>query len=601
MRKVAISASLLAALAMGACGSSDKETKTEEISKITTASRVKPDQKVVVYQMMTRLFGNQTTTNKKYGTIEENGIGKFNDITPKALEELKKLGVTDVWYTGVLEHAQMEDFTAHGISLDDPDVVKGRAGSPYAIKDYYDVDPALATDIDKRMEEFEALVKRTHDLGLNVWIDFIPNHVARNYVSDAKPEGVEDFGASDDKSGKFSAQNNFYYFPGETLVVPAENNPLGDLSFKGEDNKFDETPAKATGNDVFTSKPSIHDWFETIKLNYGVDYQNGRTKHFEQTPDTWNKMRDILAYWAGKGVDGFRCDMAEMVPVEFWGWVIPQIQKINPDIKFTAEIYNPKEYYNYINKGKFDYLYDKVDLYDTLKHVMQGHGSTDNLPEISERLSNVAPHMLRFLENHDEQRIATGEFAGDAELGRPALVVSSLLQKGPMMVYFGQEVGEPGAGDEGFGGEDGRSTIFDYWGVPNHQRWMNGGKFDGGQLTEAEKALRSYYAKVLNVTRSESVFAKGDLKLIHALNREADPKGYTNKMYTFVRQDDKDQVVVFANFSKDQKFDGQIVLPKELAKDGAYLDLLTGKEYGMKDGKIAVKADGLQSLVLKRK
>ncbi|MCG8475969.1 MAG: alpha-amylase family glycosyl hydrolase [Cytophagales bacterium] len=601
MRKTALTATLLASLMLGGCGQANKEKKEAAASLITTAERVDPNQKVVVYQMMTRLFGNKNATNKKHGTIAENGIGKFADITPKALEELKKLGITDVWYTGVIEHAQMEDFTKYGISLDDPDVVKGRAGSPYAIKDYYDVDPALATDVKNRMAEFEALVKRTHDKGLNVWIDFVPNHVARNYVSDAKPEGVEDFGASDDKSGKFSSQNNFYYFPNENLTVPAENNPLGELKFKGEDNKFDEMPAKATGNDVFSAKPSIHDWFETIKLNYGVDYQNGRTKHFEQMPDTWKKMRNILIYWAKKGVDGFRCDMAEMVPVEFWGWVIPQIQKVNPNIKFTAEIYNSKEYFNYINTGKFDYLYDKADLYDSLKHVMQGHGSTDNLPALSERLSNVAPHMLRFVENHDEQRIATEEFAGDAELGRPALVVSAMLQQGPIMIYFGQEVGEPGKGDEGFGGEDGRTTIFDYWGVPNHQKWMNNGKFDGGQLNAQEKALREYYKKVLNITKNEPVFAVGELKIIHELNRKANPKTYTNKMYSFVRQSEKDQIIVLSNFSKDQVFKGGLELPKELQKDNQYKDLMTGKSYELKNGKIAVELKGLESLVLKRK
>src|SRR3546814_850318 len=119
-------------------------------------------EKVVLYQMMVRLFGNQDQTNAQYGSKEENGVGKFDDITTFALSEIKKLGVSHIWYTGVLEHATMTDYTTYGISLDDRDVVKGRAGSPYAIKDYYDVDPDLAVKVDQRIEEFEALVKRTH-------------------------------------------------------------------------------------------------------------------------------------------------------------------------------------------------------------------------------------------------------------------------------------------------------------------------------------------------------------------------------------------------------------------------------------------------------
>src|SRR5688572_11473880 len=156
--------------------------------------------KMVVYQMMTRLFGNTNTTNKPFGTIEENGVGKFNSVNNAALKSLKELGVTHVWYTGVIEHALMTDYTRFGIPLDDPDVIKGRAGSPYSIKDYYDVNPDLAVDVPNRMREFEQLVDRTHASGLKVLIDFVPNHVARVYKSDAKPKDVKDLGESDDKT-----------------------------------------------------------------------------------------------------------------------------------------------------------------------------------------------------------------------------------------------------------------------------------------------------------------------------------------------------------------------------------------------------------------
>ncbi|MDH5610216.1 MAG: alpha-amylase family glycosyl hydrolase, partial [Cyclobacteriaceae bacterium] len=270
----------------------------------------------VVYQLMTRLFGNTKTANVPWGTIEENGVGKFADITPKALSALQAQGYTHIWYTGVLEHALLTDYTAFGIPLDDADVVKGRAGSPYAIKDYYDVDPDLATDVAHRMQEFEALVGRTHEAGLQLLIDFVPNHVARGYSSDARPEGVRDFGEDDNTQLAFAPNNNFYYLPGTTFQVPDDYVSLGEHDFPTKDGRFDESPAKVSGNDVFTATPSSNDWFETVKLNYGVDYPSGRTTHFEPIPDTWVKMENILMYWAAKGVDGFRCDMAEMVPVE---------------------------------------------------------------------------------------------------------------------------------------------------------------------------------------------------------------------------------------------------------------------------------------------
>ncbi|RNI28952.1 alpha-amylase family protein [Rufibacter latericius] len=524
----------------------------------TTPEEVQ-DNKLVIYQMMTRLFGNRKATNKTYGTVQENGVGKFNDISATALLEIKKLGATHVWYTGVIEHAVLTDYTKFGVALDDADVVKGRAGSPYAIKDYYDVNPDLATDVRKRMSEFEALVQRTHANGLKVLIDFVPNHVARFYVSDAKPAGVEDFGSQDDKSVSFKPNNNFYYIPGQTLQVPATYNPLSGAN-RGpqEDGKFKETPAKATGNDVFSASPSIDDWFETVKLNYGVDYQNNRTKHFTPTPDTWNKMRDVLLFWAGKSVDGFRCDMAEMVPVEFWAWVIPQVKAKHPGITFIAEIYNPKEYRNYIKTGGFDYLYDKVGLYDALRRLMEnkGQGNTAEITKVwREESQGISNHMLRFLENHDEQRIASPQFAGTPWAAVPAMTVSATLGSGPVMVYFGQEVGEPGKGHEGFQGEDGRTTIFDYWGVPTHQAWMNGGKFDGAKLTEDQKNLRDYYGKLLNLSTSREALKKGKFYALTAQEGTA-PAG----VYAYLRHTAEEQVLVLVNFNR-QGADYSLTLP----------------------------------------
>ncbi len=528
-----------------------------------TTEEVPQDRKLIIYQLLPRLFGNKTTLNKTYGTVQENGTGKFNDLNDKALQEIKKLGVTHVWYTGVLEHATMTDYTKQGgPPADDADVVKGRAGSPYAIRDYYDVDPDLAVSYKTRMQEFDALVKRTHTNGLKLLIDFIPNHVARTYKSDAKPAGVVDLGAQDDKTKAFAVNNNFYYLPGQTLTVPKAGNPLGTATGPKEDGKFAETPAKATGNDVFNATPKVDDWYETTKLNYGVDYQNGRKTYFQPVPSTWKKMRDILVYWAQKDVDGFRCDVAEMVPVEFWAWVIPEVKKVKPNIIFLAEAYNPKEYKTYIEKGGFDFLYDKVGLYDGLRRLMTGTGNTDDITKVwKEESRGFSSHMLRFLENHDEQRIASKEFATDPRTAIPAMTVAATLGTGPVMLYMGQEVGEAAKGVAGFNTGDGRTTIFDYWGVPEHQKWMNGGKFDGGKLDDAQKQLRDFYARLLTLAGSNEAIRRGkfyELQDANNLSKEYDQK----VVYTFVRYTDKQRLLVVANFSRDKSMRPTIDIPR---------------------------------------
>ena len=539
--------------------------------------------KEVVYQVFTRLFGNTNTTNKPWGTIEENGVGKFADFTDKALKEIKDLGVTYIWYTGVPHHDVITDYTAYGISNDDPDVVKGRAGSPYAVKDYYNVNPDLAVDPANRLNEFKALVERTHKVGLKAIIDIVPNHVARNYKSLTNPKGVEDFGASDNKSVVYDVNNNFYYNPGEAFQVP--NWRYGYVPLGGEkhlllDHKFDENPAKWTGNGSRASQPDMNDWYETVKINYGVSpegrkdfdelpngFENEDYKvHFKfwqdkTVPNSWIKFRDIALYWLDFGVDGFRFDMAEMVPVEFWSFMNSSIKMKNPDAFILAEVYNPDLYRDYIKKGKMDYLYDKVQLYDTLKHVMQGHGSTDHIPPIQDYLNDIEHHMLHFLENHDEQRIASPEFAGNAEKGKPAMVVSATISTSPTMIYFGQEVGEPGAEHAGFGSPS-RTSIFDYIGVPNHQRWMNNKLFDGGQSTEEEKTLRDFYKRLLNFSINSSALM-GNYQDIHHFNR-AHTEWYNDKVLSFVRWSDDEQLIIVSNFSNTDTFGFELQLPEDL-------------------------------------
>ncbi len=539
--------------------------------KIQKESNEDNTKKVVVYQVFTRLFGNTNTTNKPWGTIEENGVGKFNDFTDKALSEIKDLGVTHIWYTGVPHHATITDYSKYGISKDDPDVVKGRAGSPYAVKDYYQVDPDLAEDPAIRLEEFKALVNRTHQHGMKVIIDIVPNHVARNYQGLNNPDGVTDFGAEDDKTVEYAKDNNFYYVVNEPFKVPEPLNgykPLGGETHPMADGKFEENPAKWTGNGSRLSQPSHYDWYETVKINYGVkpdgtfdfdtlpsaysmkDYK----AHFEfwknkEVPNSWIKFRDIALFWIDLGVDGFRYDMAEMVPVEFWSFMNSSVKMKNPEAFLLAEVYQPKLFRDYIHKGKMDYLYDKVDLYDTLKHVMQGFGSTDHIALIQKAAKDIEHHMLHFLENHDEQRIASPEFASDAFKGMPAMVVSTTLGTSPTMIYFGQEVGEPGVEESGFG-DPSRTSIFDYVGVPHHQRWMNNGAFDGGQLSNKEKELRDFYKRLLNFTINSNALM-GEYADIHDYNRE-NTQGYNNKVYSFVRWDNEEKLIVVSNFGQDK-------------------------------------------------
>lgn len=545
--------------------------------------KIKKDN-IVIYQLLPRLFGNTVTANIPYGTIEQNGCGKFNDITDKALDGLKELQVDYVWYTGVIAHASLTDYSKYGIAKDDADVVKGRAGSPYAIRDYYDVDPDLAVDVNRRMEEFEALVKRTHDKGLKVLIDFVPNHVARSYQSKAKPEGVADFGANDDKTVAFSTKNDFYYIPGQAFQVPVASGAKNELTAL-QDEKYLENPAKATGNNVFKAQPSIDDWYETVKLNYGIEYKDGKEiKHLDPIPPVWNKMRDILIYWTKKGVDGFRCDVAEMVPVEFWSWVIPQVKKVNPQLIFLGEAYNPKVYAQYINEGKFDYLYDKVGLYDGLKRLIKNEVNADvqDIRDVWQKESKGFDHkMLRFLENHDEERIASKGFAGNTNFFVPAMVVSATLGRGPLMLYFGQEVGEPGAGVEGFGGDDNRTTIFDYWGVPSHQRWVNKGAFDGAMLNNREKELRTFYKKLMSVRTNSDAITNGEMMEL--------PLGAKKTAYAYIRYTATQRLLVVVNFDRAITLDQEIELPSKLlgAKDvDSAKELLSETIIDVKDGKI---------------
>lgn len=629
----------LLAATLGVAGSGFAQAEPEP-----KPAAVKP----VIYQMFTRLFGNTNTTNKPWGTIEENGVGKFNDINDAALEGIKELGATHVWYTGVLHHAVIRDYTAYGISNDDPDVVKGRAGSPYAVKDYYSVDPDMATDPARRMQEFQALIARTHQHGLKVVIDIVPNHIARHYHSLNNPAGQEDFGARDDKTREYVRNNNFYYVVGEDFKVPLATDgykPLGGESHPLSDGKFAESPAKWTGNGSRKAQPAADDWYETVKLNYGVrpdgskdftelpaDYAkrdlNAHAQFWrdKDVPDTWKKFRAIAEFWLAQGVDGFRFDMAEMVPVEFWSYLNSAIKSKNPNAILVAEVYTPSQYRSYIQLGKMDYLYDKVEMYDSLKAIMQNKGSTDAIAKIQDSMADIEEHMLHFLENHDEQRIASPEFAGDPLKAKPAMVVSATISRSPTMLYFGQEVGEPGAANAGFGHAS-RTTIFDYWGVPEHQRWVNGGKYDGGGLSKSQRELRAFYAKLLTISASSPAMG-GAYQQLHSVNLSSETakavsgktdKAYGDRTFAFARWQPGvagQKIIIASNFSALRANEFVLNLPADLlqkwgVQEGKYrlLDKLaaspkspSSKPYLLKvsegQGKVPLKLAPLQSVIL---
>ncbi len=528
--------------------------------------------RMMIYQVLPRLFSNMQDRNIPSGSLEQNGCGKMNGFSDEVLERIRAFGFTHIWYTGLIEHATQTDYSQYGIQSDHPAVVKGKAGSPYAIKDYYDIDPDLAVDVPRRMKEFEALVRRTHKAGLKFIMDFVPNHVARQYHSDARPSRVKDLGETDDPSVAFSPGNNFYYVLGQPLHT-------GFDSQKSANTPYKEYPAKATGNDRFDAWPGVNDWYETVKLNYGVDYVGGRTAHFDPLPDTWKKMTDILLFWAKKGVDAFRCDMAEMVPCEFWAYAISRVKEKYPAVRFIAEVYNPGQYRDYIRRGGFDYLYDKVGLYDTLRAVVCHQAPASSITGCWQSTDDIRQHMLNFLENHDEQRIASDFFAGSARKALPALVVSACMDTNPLMIYAGQELGERGMDSEGFSGCDGRTTIFDYWSVESLRKIRAGEMY----FTPDERELYAYYNKVVSLCNGSAALREGAFYDLMYANYDRQGGFNPDRAYTFLRKAGDETLLIVANFD-DVPVHAGIRIPQHAfdflsLRSGTYasIDLISGE------------------------
>lgn len=486
--------------------------------------------KPVIYQIFPRYWGSYVSRNVRGGSLSENRCGHFGDFDDATFEYIRSLGCTHLWYTGIIRHATSERIC--GCTPSHPQFVKGKAGSPYAITDYKDVNPYLASDPDRRMEEFESLVQRTHDHGLKVIIDFVPNHVSRDNVN---------FGHNDDTSVHWAPENDFFYYPGEELTLPGEFVPSDEFP-----KPYAEFPARATGNNCFSPNPGSNDWYETVKLNY-CDFHTG----------TWDKMLDILKFWLDKGVDGFRCDMVELVPSEFFAWVIAKVKEINPRIIFIAEVYSKESYRHYLREVGFDYLYDKSGLYDSLRDIVAKNVNDDWTPaELWQStrlitanwqfLADMQPQMLNFLENHDEVRIASEEFARCASNCFAALGTSALLNTAPFMIYSGQEVGENAPESEGFSGHDGRSTIFDWWKSRSAESLWEYVHSGTGLDVQQQSTLDKYreimqFANTNQVSEGETF----DLCFCNMTSEGFDP----DKHFAFLRFDTAACWLIVCNFS----------------------------------------------------
>ena len=554
------------------------------IVAMTAFSRAEESPRPVIYQLMVRTFGNIFETRKTNGTLAENGCGKFNDIAPAALTSLKDMGFTHLWLTGVLEQASGTSFPNR--PADDPDILKGIAGSPYAIKDYFDVCPDYAVEPDKRLDEFKSLLDRCGKHGFKVIIDFVPNHVARSYHSDVRPD--LSFGEGDKRGVFFDRENHFYYLQpdhpggGAPLKLPTAGRPGCDGLFAPE-----TTFGRVTGNNVISWSPSINDWYETVKLNYGHDFTHGRaTSHLPgpaaapaDVPKTWRTMDEILGYWQAMGVDGFRCDMAHMVPMEFWRWVVKRCRSRNPDVFFSAEAYDNDpakltdgHVLDELLDAGFDAVYDDPS-YDVLEGIYDSGKWANDLDPLT-FTGDRFHKSLRYAENHDEVRLASPKEWGGLgmKVGKPVSAVLFSMGRGAVMLYHGQEVGEPAAGEEGFGGDDARTTIFDYWSMPEFTKWLNGGKYDGGRLSDEQKSLRDWYGKLIRATQCRA-FTAGEFYGLNHANRDnpsfgrvGDESASGHWLYAFLRCDAKSGQVflVIANFHGSKTLRGvKIHIPND--------------------------------------
>lgn len=530
------------------------------------------NERAVIYQLFVRTFGNTRSPQVFNGSLEENGCGKFRDIDSTALTAIREMGFNYVWLTGVIEQASGTDYP--GRTGDPADFLKGRAGSPYAIRDYFDVCPDYAVEPSQRLEEFRELVGRCHAAGLRVMMDFIPNHVARSYGSDVRPE--LSFGEGDKRDVFFDLDNHFFYLDetspggGPPLKLPTAGMPGCTGGFE-----LEQDFGRVTGNNAVTWAPSIHDWYETVKLNFGHDFTHGRdTSHLpnadaavDDVPRTWRTMNGILAYWQEMGVDGFRADMAHMIPMEFWAWAVRRARERNPEVYFGAEAYDSdpakltdEDVIEALLEAGFNGAYEHPT-YKILQSIYESGKWANDLD--GEIFTGRRFHQcIRYLENHDEVRIANPQHWGGhgMQVGKPAAAVMHGMSRAAIMLYAGQEIGEPAIGAEGFSGDDGRTSIFDYTAMPEFQKWVNGGRYDGGGLSAEQRELRNWYAGLLRVLR-ESAFERGEFFGLNYANQDNENFGRCEGeivsghwIYAFLRRDSESgqAFLCVANFHPDR-------------------------------------------------
>jgi glycosidase len=560
----------------------------------TYRTRLETPARVRIYQLLVRLFGNVNETRKINGTLAENGSGKFDDINDAALDAIRDLGCTHIWLTGIQRQATATDYSKIGLPADIPDLLKGLAGSPYAIKDYFDVCPDYARDPVQRLAEFKALLDRIHAHGLKAIIDIVPNHVARSYHSTVRPE--LSFGEKDDPSKFFDPQNNFFYLRpsdsggGPPLKLPTvrDGQPVSPTcKILGAGNGLfdpEREHGRVSGNNVVSWSPGINDWYETVKLNYGLDFTHPTECCFPRAaapdaplPDTWRKVDEIIAYWQEMGMDGFRCDMSHMVPAEFWAWAIHRARVRQPDVWFMGEAYNDDPakvptadpvatslnnvMFSLLSAG-FNAVYDDPS-YKALKAIYDGPCWANDFDRAITS-DFVYQNSLRYAENHDEVRLA-GKYQWGCigmEVGRPVSAILYGIGRGPVMLYSGQEVGEPAEGVEGFGGDDARSTIFDYWSMPEMVKWVNHHEYNGALLSDQQRSLRAWYGKLLNLI-GEPGFRFGGCRPLNWANTQSENFGGADGdpasghwMYAFLRYDPRSRQrwLVVANLHRSADF-----------------------------------------------
>jgi glycosidase len=520
----------------------------------------RPDGAAVIYQLPIRTWGAHSQ-----GLA---GRGKVTDISDEILKKLALFGIDYLWLTGVMEAASSDVL--------DEDIIKGDAGSYYAIYDSWDVSPQIGT-----MNEFEDLVKRAHSHGLRILIDLVPNHTARDHRTDVLCKSKMDFGDQDRQDTFFDVNNNYYYVL-NTVFTPPGMFGKGDRRYDRDifrDGVQYESPAKVTGNDVISSHPSISDWFETVKLNYGYNLLGSRG-YFDPIPRTWTQISDIAKYWLEKGVDGFRIDFAHAVPIEFWRYFAEKVRDVKGDAFLLAEAYEsdlsmklPGFTYQAMYEAGFDSIYNS-SLYWNFRNQATEPGNreffrTENTVIDRDWVGESGAMFTHYMENHDEVRLASRHFAVGlasreqrAELGLAYTSFLSLLP-GHMLIHGGQELQEDAGVYGSFAGDNGRTSIFDFVYQPQVLAWLR------KDIKPHFLAFRDKYRRLLAL-KSQSPFRLSHsnnvptYRNLYATNYKKEQNRWVG---AYVRFDGSDRYLVVINSDPFEGHEATIHFTSEWGED----------------------------------